>query len=152
MRGFLGTRADLLSDLLLVALALILPALGAGVRLARRRSLAAHRAVMLGIFSALVLYVVLYEANLAWLGGVAYLLRTTPMAPSRYGLLVAAHVTLGAAALVLGAFVVRLGAKALSAVGPKGAIHRKLAWWEVGTLGASALSGLVVYWVTFVMS
>lgn len=150
MPGFLGTRADLLSDLLVLALGLVGPALVAGVVLARRRRLSAHRAVMVSVFAVLVLYVVVYEANLMLLGGIPWLLRTTGLAPATYFTLVAAHVAIATAALVLGAVATRAGTRALASGGRFSTRHRRVAWWGLTTLGISVVSGIGLYWATFV--
>ena len=150
MPGFLGTRADLLSDLLILALGLIGPALVLGVVLARRRHLPAHRAVMIGVFAVLVAYVVVYEANLMLLGGIPWLLRTTRLAPAAYFALVAPHVLVSTVALVLGALAIRAGSRAFASGAAFAPRHRAVAWWGLGTLAVSVVSGVGVYWATFV--
>lgn len=153
MTGFLGTRGDFLSDLLILALALIIPALIAGVLLARRKAIRPHRIIMLTIFTILVAYVIVYETNLTLLGGMEYLYSKTSLRKTLYGGFAGGHVAVGLIALILGALTIRKGQAVLRAdpslrqgIRPR---HKAMAWTELGILGMTVLSGIALYYFTF---
>lgn len=58
--GFLGTRASLFPDVLVVALFLVLPAFFYGVVLAKKSKTRAHAAVMGSVFSVLFVFVIAF--------------------------------------------------------------------------------------------
>jgi uncharacterized membrane protein YozB (DUF420 family) len=66
----------------------------------------------------------------------------------------AAHIALGVAALVLGAVVIRRGRTAWAAraagTRPAPRVHATAGWWELGLLVLSAVTGVALYWLTFV--
>lgn len=151
MKGFLGTRGDFLSDLLIIALVFILPALAVAIKSAAQRQLILHKRMMLSIFAVLVLYVVIYEANLAFLGGINYLVSNIRVPKEPYFVFVAFHIAISAASLIMGGVVMRKGGEALCS----GQVfftsyHRRLAWIEVGLLVLSVVTGLVIYYLTFI--
>lgn len=154
MKGFLGTRADLLSDVLILALLIILPALAKGIGLARRRRFVSHRILMISIFTILVLYVVVYEANLALLGGIDYLKINIRVSEASYFSLLAFHVMHSTLALILGGITIGKGEEVFRT----GQIsrmsftssHRKIVWLEVAMLAMSVITGLAVYYLTFI--
>lgn len=150
MPGFLGTRGDFPSDLLILALAVVAPVLVVAVWLGRKRHLRAHRLSMLALLGVLVAYVVVYEVNLLYHGGTAYLMRVTTMAALPYFIIVGGHVALGTAALVVGVWAVRRGQRALGDRALERA-HGRVGWRGVALLGLSSVTGVVVYWVTFVV-
>ncbi len=63
MNGFLGTDADFVIDLFLVLLVVLLPVLGVGIQLARRRRLKAHARFMVVTFLVFVVALVAFEVN-----------------------------------------------------------------------------------------
>lgn len=154
MKGFLGTRGDFFSDLLILALVVILPALITAIVFAVKKRYLLHKRMMLAIFTVLVLYVIVYETNLTILGGVNYLTTNTrvPLAP--YMSLVVFHIVQSALALILGGATISRGRAALSSgqVSREGfvSVHRKIAWVEVAMLVISAVTGLVIYYLTFI--
>jgi uncharacterized membrane protein YozB (DUF420 family) len=154
MPGFLGTRGDFMSDLLIVALAGIVPSLAVGAWLARKGRLLLHRRLMLVVYNVVVLYVVVYEANMLWLGGMDYLRGVVRIPEGFYFAATAAHIALGVAALVLGAVVIRRGraawASCAAGARPAPRVHAVPGWWELSLLALSAVSGVALYWLTFV--
>lgn len=154
MKGFLGTRGDLLSDVLIVAVTIIVPALITAVVLVKKKRFALHRTIMMSIFYVLVLYVVIYEANLTFLGGIGYLRANIRISEGPYFTLVTFHIALSAAALILGSITMRRGEAVLCSGQISGqgftSLHRKIAWIEVGMLVISVCTGLAIYYLTFV--
>lgn len=68
--GFLGTRADLLMDLVVVSLAAIVPTIGASWWLALRKRYPTHRTVQTTLFTVLLVVVSLFEADMRNQGGI----------------------------------------------------------------------------------
>jgi len=68
--GFLGTRADILMDLVVCSLAIILPLLGLSWSWARAQSYSRHRNLMVGLGSTLGFVVLLFEIDMRLAGGI----------------------------------------------------------------------------------
>ena len=66
--GFLGTRADLLMDIVIVSLAIILPVLWFSWTRVRRRAYAVHKRTQLTLGITLAVVVSLFEADLRMAG------------------------------------------------------------------------------------
>jgi hypothetical protein len=70
-QGFLGTRADILMDIVMVSLILIVPVVGYSYYLAHnRRDYRRHRRVQILLGSVLAVAVVLFETDLRIAGGI----------------------------------------------------------------------------------
>jgi hypothetical protein len=69
-RGFLGTRADLLMDIVILALVLVVPIVAYNWRLARRGQYARHKQMQIGLALLLGVVVGLFEYNLRLQGGI----------------------------------------------------------------------------------
>lgn len=157
MGGFLGTRADFLSDLLILALGVILPALAFGYICGRRRQVRLHRAIMIAIFAVVVLYVIVYETHFLLAGGLAYLESFIRVDRTTYYLQLSVHVAVAAVALVLGG---RMIARAnrhiiredgrLAFAAHEGTLHVRRGYWELGLLLVTVLTGVIAYYYTFV--
>lgn len=78
-RGFLGTRADVLMDVVIVSLVVILPLMAFSWLKARGRAWDAHKKIQVWLASGLGVAVLLFELDLRLSGGIR-----TLMAPSRY--------------------------------------------------------------------
>lgn len=153
MKGFLGTRADFFSDVLIMALIVILPALITAIVLAVRKRHSAHKKVMLSIFTVLVLYVIVYETNLTILRGVNYLTMNINIPVASYMAIIIFHIVQSALTLVLGGAVISRGRAAMAAGQTSGgftSVHRRIAWAEVGLLVVSVVTGLIIYYLTFI--
>ncbi len=68
--GFLGTRADLLLDLVIVSLVVVVPVLFYSWRQARRGQYSTHKRVQLTLLIVLAVAVGAFEANMRMLGGI----------------------------------------------------------------------------------
>jgi len=88
--GFLGTRADVLIDIVMLSFAVILPALIVSWRRARQGSYTDHRNIQLTLFITLTVVVAIFEYDLSTSGGIFALTRgsayegTTVLAVSVY--------------------------------------------------------------------
>lgn len=151
-KGFLGTRGDFLSDLLICALAIIVPLLLFAIQSGRIRRIKIHHIIMLIIYYTVVAYVIVYEANMLARGGMEFLNANVRMNKSIYWTVTAFHVVLGAITLILGAITIRGGNMAQAAllnleVKKK---HRKNGWTTFFLLFFTSISGVLVYYLTFV--
>lgn len=150
-KGFLGTRGDFLSDFLILALAVIVPLLIWSVLLGRGRVITKHHTVMLVIYYILVGYVILYELNLLSRGGIDFLRSKIRMNEIPYWISTGLHVFLGAVALVVGAVAIRQGKRAISeSESVFKRKHRFVGWFTVIFLLLTSLTGVMVYYLTFV--
>jgi putative membrane protein len=68
--GFLGTRGDILMDIVVLSFLLILPILVVSWRSARRGAYAVHRRIQLLLASVLAVAVALFEIDLKLSGGI----------------------------------------------------------------------------------
>mgnify|MGYP001825185351 CR=1 FL=1 len=68
--GFLGTRGDILMDLVVLSFVLILPLLLVSWRMARRGEYTGHRAIQLSLATALLITVGLFEFDMKMSGGI----------------------------------------------------------------------------------
>lgn len=68
--GFLGTRADILMDLVVVSLVAVLPLIAFSWTRARQRRYALHKRVQLTMGSILAVVVVLFEVDMRLAGGI----------------------------------------------------------------------------------
>lgn len=151
-RGFLGTRGDFLSDLLICALALIVPLLLIAIQQGRLKKIKVHHFLMLAIYYTVVAYVIVYEANMLSRGGVEFLNANVKMDKSIYWVFTGFHVLLGAITLIAGALTIRLGNRAradvINSVVRKS--HRRNGWVTFILLVFTSLTGVGVYYFTFV--
>ncbi|WP_101760160.1 DUF420 domain-containing protein [Oceanicoccus sp. KOV_DT_Chl] len=69
-QGFLGTRGDILMDLVILAFFIILPALLFSWHKVRNQDYVTHKKVQLSLASILAVAVVLFEADLKLSGGI----------------------------------------------------------------------------------
>ena len=77
--GFLGTRGDLVFDLVITSLVAVVPLLFRSRALAREGRWLEHKRVQVGLAALLLLVLVIFETNLQLQGGIFELAR-----PSRY--------------------------------------------------------------------
>jgi hypothetical protein len=74
-QGFLGTRADLLFDIIVVSLILIVPLLIYSLYLVRvKKDYVTHKNIQVGVSIVVAIVLVLFEMNLYFTGGVEQLL------------------------------------------------------------------------------
>jgi putative membrane protein len=151
--GFLGTRGDILMDLVVLSFLFILPMLVVSWRSARRADYSRHRAIQLSLASILVVAVGLFEIDLKLSGGIFELTKQSGYAGS--GLLnslIYGHmmVAIGSAVVWVPLVVVSLrkfpNPPASNAFG---STHR--VWGRTGMLlmMASGLSAIPLYYFGF---
>jgi len=149
--GFLNTRGDFLSDLLICALAVIVPLLLFAVQAGRIRKINIHHPIMLIIYYIVVAYVIVYEANMLLRGGIRFLEENIRMDHNTYWTVTGIHVLLGAVTLIVGGFTIRFANLALNSVDAGiRKRHRKFGWLTFYLLFVTSLTGILVYYCTFV--
>ncbi|MEH6549211.1 MAG: DUF420 domain-containing protein [Pseudomonadales bacterium] len=79
-QGFLGTRGDILMDIVVLSFFLILPALVISWRWARQKQLNQHRSLQIAIASVLAVAVLLFEIDLKVSGGIFVLTKDSSYA------------------------------------------------------------------------
>lgn len=146
MKGFLGARGDLLSDLLVTGLAGILPALMAATFFAAKKRFVLHRAVMTAIFSILLLYVILFGTTLIAEGSFRF---NTRVSEGLYFIFLMSHLALSAFTVLFGGLTLAKRGISPSARYLPSCRHR-IVFAEMGLLVFSVFTGLSLYYLTFI--
>lgn len=90
--SFLGTRADALTEVVFLAILLILPLMGWSVWLARKQQFPQHRIIQTGLTLLLTVVVALFESNIQAQGGIYDMAReSTYVASPWFSRLFAVH-------------------------------------------------------------
>jgi putative membrane protein len=151
--GFLGTRASLGMDVVLVGLLALLPVLAWSIALVRRGRYAAHKSLQLFIVAALAAAILVFEIDIRLLSDWKPRAAASPWWPG--GVLAALGIHLVFAVTTFGLWVwVVWEALARFPVPPApaahGPRHRRLARLAAIDLACTAVTGLVFYWLAFV--
>lgn len=156
-KGFLGTPASLMLDVVVVSLVAIGPALLFGLYLARwRKNYALHKIVMVGISLALFAVVALFEIDMRMQGGFWAMAKASPYAATAFlRNLLAVHLVFSVSTLVMW---IATFASALAkfskppAPGPFSQVHKVMAWASVADMVGTIVTGLMVYYYGFWVS
>jgi uncharacterized membrane protein YozB (DUF420 family) len=159
--GFLGTRASLGMDVVLVGLFALLPVLGWSIAAVRRGRYDVHKRLQLFIVAALAAAIVIFEidvrlvsdwrerARAAWLpGGNAWW-------PTGVLVALGIHLLFAVSTFVLRAWVTTEAVRRFPrppAPGAHGPRHRWMARLAALDLVCTAVTGSVFYWLAFVAS
>lgn len=158
MNGFLGTRASLMLDVVVVAMGALLPVLAWSVYVAKyRRQYAWHKSVQLALGILLLVTVVLFEADMrinGWRDRAAH---------SPYGgadgsfdwvtASLALHLCFAITAALLWIAVIARGLRSFSSLpapGPHSAWHKRYGMLAALDMALTAITGWVFYWLAFV--
>ena len=159
--GFLGTRASLGMDVVLVGLIALLPVLAWSVALVRRGRYVAHKRLQLFIVAALLAAIVVFEIDIRLVsdwrvraaGGPPWGGTPNPWWPAGVLAALGIHLVFAVSTPVLWAWVVW---EALTrfpvppAPGSHGPRHRKMARLAALDLLLTAITGTIFYWLAFV--
>ncbi|MFM8380143.1 MAG: DUF420 domain-containing protein, partial [Planctomycetia bacterium] len=153
--GFLGTRASVGMDVVLVGLWLLLPVLAWSIALVRRGRYATHKTLQLLIAGALLAAIVVFEIDVRLVSDWKERARPSPWWPGgvlgSLGVhLVFAVSTLGLLVWVLWEAIQRFPVP--PAPGAHGPRHRRLARLAAVDLVLTAITGTAFYWLAFVAS
>jgi hypothetical protein len=152
--GFLGTRASVMIDVVVLAMVLVLPLLGWSVWQVRvRRRFVLHKRVQLALAGVLLVAVLAFEVDMRFISG--WRERAEPSAFWPVGVWMSLYVHLVfsvSTAFVWLAVVIGALRKMPSPPGPSGYSkwHRRLGWIAVVDMILTAVTGWVFYWLAFV--
>ena len=151
--GFLGTRGDVLMDIVVLSFLVILPVLVISWRAARAAEYRRHRAIQISLALALAVVVTLFEIDLKLSGGIFTLTRASSYAgTSLLNSLIYGHMLVAIGSALVWVPLVLVSLRKFSnppvpnAFGPT---HR--VWGRVGMLlmMASGLSAVPLYYLGF---
>lgn len=151
--GFLGTRASLGMDVVLVGLLALLPVLAWSIALVRRGRYAAHRALQLFIVTALAAAILVFEIDIRLVSDWRLRAAASPWWPRGVLVALGIHLVFAVSTFVLLAWVVWEAVARFPvppAPGTHGPRHRRLARLAAADLGCTAVTGAVFYWLAFV--
>ena len=151
--GFLGTRASLGMDVVLVGLLALLPVLAWSVALVRRGRYAAHKALQLFIVAALAAAIAVFEIDIRLVSDWKLRAAASPCWPGGVLAALAVHLvfavsTFGLLAWVVWEALVRFPVP--PEPGTHGPRHRRLARLAALDLVCTAVTGVAFYWLAFV--
>ncbi len=148
-QGFLGTRADVLMDVVIVALVVILPLLVISRGLARKGSYAAHKRLMLWLAGGLGVAVALFETDLRLSGGIFELTKASPYAGTLFlNASIYIHTLLSISTALLWIVLIAMSLRRFPNPPAPGAFsHRHRVLGRLGMLGMTltGLTGLELY-------
>ena len=151
--GFLGTRGDVLMDIVVLSFLVILPVLVISWRAARAAEYRRHRAIQISLALTLAVVVTLFEIDLMLSGGIFALTRASSYAgTSLLNSLIYGHMLVAIGSALVWVTLVLVSLRKFSnppvpnAFGPT---HR--VWGRVGMLlmMASGLSAVPLYYLGF---
>ena len=152
--GFLGTRASLGMDVVLVGLIATLPLLAWSIRLvSQRRDYAGHKRMQVAIVAALLAAIVVFEVDIRLLSDWKTRAAPSPFWPKGVLLALGIHLVFAVSTLVLWAWVVWEAWKRFPdppAPGTHGPRHRAMARLAALDLLLTAVTGTIFYWLAFV--
>ncbi len=152
-RGFLGTRADVLMDVVIVSLAVILPMLLMSLRMARRRRWEAHRTTQVALASGLGVVVLLFETDLRLSGGIFELTKDSSLTGTLVlNASIYVHTLLAISTTIVWIALIALSLRRFGRPpkpNPFSRSHRR--WGRVGmiAMALTAITGLELYVVGF---
>lgn len=151
--GFLGTRGDLLMDLVVVAIVLTPFLFLWAVRLARRGQYTGHRNLQTALLGTLLIAIVLFELDIRLSGGTQAFLAGSPhLGSSLLSWLLRVHVLVAVLSFGLWGMLVVKAWRARMDLHPGlfTASHRRRGYWVFAGTVFTAVSGVWLYWLGFV--
>lgn len=154
-KGFLGTPASLMLDVVVVSLLVVTPALLYSLYVVKfRRDYILHKRLQVVISVALFLVVGLFEIDMKMQGGFDELAKGSALAGTAFlDNLLAVHLCFSISTFFLWAitFLTALRYFPVPPVPTRfGRFHRVIAWITVADMIGTIVTGLMVYWYGFV--
>lgn len=153
--GFLGTRASVGMDVVLVGLWLLLPVLGWSIALVRRGYYTAHKRLQLLIVGALLAAIVVFEIDVRLISDWKARARPSPWWPGGVLAMLGVHLVFAISTFGLLGWVVWEALRRFPvppARGAHGPRHRRFARLAALDLVLTAVTGSAFYWLAFVAS
>lgn len=151
--GFLGTRASIGMDVVLVGLLATLPVLALSIAAVRARRYAVHKVLQLGIVAALLAAIVVFEVDIRLFSDWKPRAATSPFWPVGVLWSLGIHLVFAVSTLVLWTWVVWEAVRRFPSPpepGSHGPRHRRMARLAALDLMATAVTGVIFYWLAFV--
>ena len=159
--GFLGTRASIGMDVVLVGLLALLPVLGWSIALVRRGRYLAHKRLQVFIVAALLAAIIVFEIDVRLVsdwkvraaGGPPWTAEPNPWWPAGVLAALGIHLIFAVSTFVLLAWVVweaLVRFPTPPAPNTHGPRHRLMARLAAADLALTAVTGTIFYWLAFV--
>ncbi len=151
--GFLGSRASLGMDVVLVGLIALLPVLAWSVALVRRGRYAAHKRLQLFIVTALAAAILIFEIDVRLVSDWRLRAQASPLWPTGVLVALGIHLVFAVSTFVLLVWVVWEALTRFPAdpgPGSHGPRHRRMARLAAADLVCTAITGTIFYWLAFV--
>jgi uncharacterized membrane protein YozB (DUF420 family) len=151
--GFLGTRASIGMDVVLVGLVALLPVLAWSVAAVRRGRYGLHKSLQLFIAAALAAAIVVFEIDVRLVSDWKARAAASPWWPGGVLAALAIHLVFAVSTFVLLVWVLWEAVARFPsppAPGTHGPRHRRMARLAAADLVLTAVTGTVFYWLAFV--
>ncbi len=151
--GFLGTRASIGMDVVLVGLVALLPVLAWSVAAVRRGRYGLHKSLQLFIAAALAAAIVVFEIDVRLVSDWKLRAAASPWWPGGVLAALAIHLVFAVSTFVLLVWVLWEAVARFPsppAPGTHGPRHRRMARLAAADLVLTAVTGTVFYWLAFV--
>lgn len=151
--GFLGTRASIGMDVVLVGLVALLPVLAWSVAAVRRGRYGLHKSLQLFIAAALAAAIVVFEIDVRLVSDWKTRAATSPWWPGGVLAALAVHLVFAVSTFALLVWVLWEAVARFPsppAPGTHGPRHRRMARLAAADLALTAVTGTVFYWLAFV--
>jgi hypothetical protein len=158
--GFLGYRASLMLDVVVCALAIIVPTLVFSIYTVKvRRNYALHKALQITLGTVLLVAVGLFEIDMRVQGGIAGILakRARPLSGEErvfFDRLMVVHLTFAVSTTVFWIATLTLALRRMPSPPAPCAhsrLHKMLGWLSAADITATSVTGLMVYYYGFVV-
>lgn len=157
--GFLGTRASVMLDVVVLAMLLVLPLLAVSIFLVKRRQYRLHKWLQLGLASVLLVTVLAFEVDMQWLTKWELRAVESPYFElerkwtSTVGISLLVHLMFAVPTLVLWIYVVVQALRKFDwepRPGPHSHSHSKWGWLAAVGMLMTAVTGWIFYALAFV--
>ncbi|MGE5194806.1 MAG: DUF420 domain-containing protein [Deltaproteobacteria bacterium] len=158
--GFLGYKASLMLDVVVCALAIVVPTLLFSLYAVKiRRNYRLHKALQITLGVVLLVAVGLFEVDMRLHGGIDGILakRSRPLTPDErtsFNTLLAVHLFFAVSTVFLWATTLVLAIKRMPrppAPCEHSRLHKRLGWLSAADITLTSVTGLLVYYYGFVV-
>ena len=151
--GFLGSRASVGMDVVLVVLLALLPVLAVSIAMVRRGRYLAHKRLQFLIVGLLLAAIVIFEIDIRLVSDWKLRAAPSPWWPGGVLTALGIHLVFAVTTFGLWAWVVTEAVRRFPeppAPGPHSARHRRWARLAAADLACTAVTGIAFYWLAFV--
>ena len=151
--GFLGSRASVGMDVVIVGLFALLPVLAVSILAVRRGLYQLHKTLQLVIIGALLAAIVVFEVDIRLISDWKVRAAPSPYWPVGVGTALAIHLVFAVSTLVLLLWVLVEALRRFPAPpqpNPHSRRHRLMARCAAADLLVTTVTGLIFYWMAFI--